>query len=903
MAVGARKNIRGHRIGNRHRLDVCKAVVTIAGVLALIGMDAFPAFAQKLVQNRITAPIRPAQMQVIHGTIHPMVAVAQDQGQMSGSTTIQGMSLAFRLSAAQQADLKNLLLQQQTKGSPMYHRWLKPGQFAARYGMSASDLAKASAWIQSQGFKIDDIPASADRIDFSGTAAQVDGAFHTQMHRYSLRGQTHWANSTEISLPQAIAGIALGVRHLNSFRPLPHLSKRPVHVARQRAAASFNPHYTLCLSATSPCPSGDTANFIAPSDSQTIYDVTGLYNNNITGTGQTMAVVGQTDIEQYKSDIANFRTLSGLNASNLPTQILVTIPPNNTSTGPATVSVGDLEEADIDVEWSGAVAKDATILYVTVGGNQSYSVFDSLVYAVQNPLVNNDTQFVPVISISYGGCEQIDISQAYIQYFEGVLEQANAQGQTVVASSGDDGSATCDDTDSANTAASKGLAVDYPASSQYVTGVGGTSFSGDLGDQSAYWNNDNNSDNGSALGYIPESVWNNTPTLAGLSHAGQLSASGGGVSVIFSKPSWQVGSGVPGDGMRDVPDVALAADPNHDGFVLCTEEKNNAGTALTGMSSCVYPVGSNQVPYFDANSDGYLYGGTSIAAPQIAAMITLWNQEAGNTGGVGNANPILYLAAQNTPGAFHDVTTGSNAVVCKQGSPNCISNGSGGYVMSCCNAGSGYDKATGLGSVDAAAMGVVWPAISTTTTNPTQPTFSMVPNSKTLSLTTGGSTNVTLVLTPNDGFTGTVALNCSNLPANTTCSFAPSASATLAPDTAQNVTLTLNNSASARLVAPHPFHRNWPMQAVFAGIFGLSLLGMGKKRRFPSRWASRWMTALLLAAGLMTATVLTACGGGSAGSSGGGGGTGPTSTTSTITVTGTSTNTSVADHIQLTITT
>ena len=128
---------------------------------------------------------------------------------------------------------------------------------------------------------------------------------------------------------------------------------------------------------------------------------------------------------------------------------------------------------------------------------------------------------------------------------------------------------------------------------------------------------------------------------------------------------------MPSDGKRDVPDISLAADPNHDGYVLCTQEVNSTGTAFTG-TSCAYPVGGSEVPYFDANESGYLYGGTSIAAPQLAAIFTLMNQQAGNTSGVGNANPILYQTVQTTPAAFHDVTTGSNAVVCIAGSPNCM---------------------------------------------------------------------------------------------------------------------------------------------------------------------------------------------------------------------------------------
>ncbi|MGO8719103.1 MAG: protease pro-enzyme activation domain-containing protein [Acidobacteriaceae bacterium] len=876
---------------------LCRVGISLGlGVIAtlLLGGTATPqASALEVVPSRIVGPIRSSQMQVMKGTVHPLVAVAQDQGQLSGSTPIENMSLVFRLSAAQQADLTNLLQEQQTKGSPMYHQWLKPGQFAARYGVSQQDLAKVAAWLRTQGFTVTAIPASADRINFSGTAAQVNAAFQTELHRYLVHGQQGWANSTDISLPQAIASVALGVEHLNTFRPLPHVVKRLVHETARSGGGAAGPHYTLSDG------NGSEVNFVAPSDAQTLYDVTGLYNSGFTGTGQTMAIVGQTDITQYESDIAHFRSLSGLDASNLPKQILV---PNS---GTAAVYVGDLEEADIDTEWSGAIAENATILYVTVGNNLNYDVFDSLDYAIQTPLINN-TQFVPVISISYGACEQAFAGSSAIQVLEQALEEASAQGQTVVASSGDSGSADCDLGTNSNgnpLAASNGLAVDYPGSSQYVTSAGGTSFSGDIGDQSKYWNSGNNADNGSVISYIPETTWNDTPNITGLNSSGTLSASGGGASSLFTKPSWQVGLNVPADGKRDVPDVSLAADPNHDGYVLCTQETNSAGSAFTGVSSCVYPVGGNEVPYFDANENGYLYGGTSIAAPQWAAMITLMNQQAGNTGGIGNANPILYQIAQETPAAFHDVTTGGNAVVCIAGSKNCNGNTGGYGVMSCCSAGTGYDMATGLGSVDAAALAAVWPRLTAVNGD-----FSLLLKPATVTVNPGGTATTELVLSPSgaggnsSGFTGTVDLTCSNLPAGVTCSFSNS-SVSLTPGTAQTVTLTMSATSSAAATSaarlsstPSRGDSRMPVRAAFAGVLGLALLGLGRKRKY---FPSRWMAVLLLVGGLMAAISLTACG---SGSSSGGGGGGGTPVMQTVTVTGTSGTTVASATIALTVT-
>jgi subtilase family serine protease len=407
------------------------ALLIVLGAL-MLGSLPSPAFAQHVLANRINGPIRTAQRQTIRGTVHPLVARSQDEGQLAGSTMIHGMSLVFRRSAAQEAELKNLLREQQTPGSPQYHQWLKPGQFAARFGMSDQDLAKAAEWLKSQGFQIDGIPASRDRVNFSGTAAQVDATFQANLHRYRHNGHARWANAMNIEVPDAIAPMTLRIAHLNTFRPRPQVARTPVHAPVRAMASGVRTHYTLQDQ------SGREINLLAPADIATIYDVNGLYNNGITGKGQAIAVAGQTDIVQYQSDIAHFRSLSGLDATNLPQQVVV---PNS---GPATVYPLDLEEADIDVEWAGAVAQDATIVYVTVGSNQSYSAFDSMEYAIQTPLLANGG-YVPIISISYGNCEQVFTTQE-IQGVEQFLEQAAAQGQTVLAASGDSGSADCDNT-------------------------------------------------------------------------------------------------------------------------------------------------------------------------------------------------------------------------------------------------------------------------------------------------------------------------------------------------------------------------------------------------------------------------------------------------------------------------
>ena len=364
---------------------------------------------------------------------------------------------------------------------------------------------------------------------------------------------------------------------------------------------------------------------------------------------------------------------------------------------------------------------------------------------------------------------------------------------------------------------------------------------------------------------------------------------------------------MPNDGKRDVPDVSLAADPSHDGYVLCTQEVNAAGTAFTGQSSCVYPVSSNQVPYFDASGSGYLYGGTSIAAPQWAAILSLMNQEAGNTGGAGNINPILYQTAQTTPGAFHDITTGSNAVVCVAGSPNCISNGAGGYVMSCCSAGTGYDMATGLGSVDAAALGAVWPKLTAVNGQ-----FSLVLKPNTVMGSPGRFGDDLGCTEPDQHGTGKFRIyghgefdmlepaGGSDLQLlECICQFGSGRGANCDADTECQLFGSSNNDREEQGV-PLPLDSGVPVRLAFAGILGFALLGLGRRRRY---FPSRWMAVLLLVGGLMAAIAITACSGGSAGTGGGGGGGGGgTPETQTVTVTGTSGTTVASTTVVVTVT-
>ena len=610
---------------------------------------------------RIRTEINSSEMSQLTSPQQPLARAEFDAGRMPSDVKVNGVSIVFKRSAAQQADLEALLAAQQDPSSAQYHQWLSPAQFAARFGMAQADLDKVQTWLQQQGFSIDSVARSRNMIRFSGTTRELEQAFQTEMHYYNIGGEKHFAPSKALSVPSAMAATIESVRNLSDFRP------RPMHVTTRNAFTSSQ--------------SGSV--FFGPGDIAVTYDMNPLYSAGVDGTGQSIAVIGQSAIQP--SDIENFQNAAGLPVKD---PISVIVPGSGSS---VVVSGGDEGESDIDVEWAGAVAKGATIDFVYTGNSSNFNAYDSLVYAI-------DEKIGTIISLSYGTCE----TALGTFTLESAFQQAAAQGQTILAASGDQGSTACsgDTQNGLTTTQQFALAVNYPASSPYVTGVGGTAISpaNSVSTNSTYWSGQGSSDTvTSAKTYIPEIVWNDNSTQYG------LSASGGGASALFSKPSWQTGvAGIPNDNKRDVPDVALYSSPNYPGYLFCTSDTSNwvqaSGTSPAQVASC-------NSGFRDATT-GYLTvaGGTSFAAPIFAGMIALINQKQEWTGGQGLANSTLYKLASNAGtygSAFHDVTSGNNN--CNVGSTYCGSTTTG------FSAGTGYDQVTGLGSVDLANLAGAWP--------------------------------------------------------------------------------------------------------------------------------------------------------------------------------------------------
>ncbi len=604
-------------------------------------------------QNRIAGPIDDTTRVILAGSVHPKAQPRYDQGLVDSSLQLPFVTLSMKPSAAQQADLDRLLEEQRDPSSSNYHHWLTPEQFGDRFGLAPDDYSAVVSWLGSHRLRIEKVARARNWVAFSGAARDIEVVFHTQIRGYLVDGQPHIANSTNVSIPAALRDIVSGIRGLDDFWRVP------------AAAVPDNTN-------------ASGVNQLAPDDWATIYDVSPLYAMGIDGTGQRIGILGASDMNQ--SYIDAFRSQFGLPPTQVEQHVV----------GPDPGITSSANEAALDIEWSGAVARGATIVYIYAANFNT---------AAQGAI---DQNLATILSESLGTCEPNAAAGNRL-----MAQQANAQGITWVASSGDSGPAQCDahgffGASGNSTVVSDGPAVGIPASFPEVTAVGGTEFN-EAGGQ--YWRSANTATGASAISYIPEMAWNETG-------AGGLLASGGGPSIFFSKPAWQAGPGVPADNARDIPDLSFSASGNHD-------------------------------PYMVVNSNGArATGGTSASAPSFAGVVALLNHYLVSNGfqaqpGLGNINPELYRMARTTTDVFHDITQGNNFVPCSAGSHGCV-NGSMGYA-----AAPGYDLATGLGSLDVYNFVTEWgpPAAETTVSLAASPS----------SITFGDSVQLTANITTTAG--------------------------------------------------------------------------------------------------------------------------------------------------------
>jgi len=721
--------------------------------------DSTPAAQAVAIPARITQAIDETQLVRLRGNVHPLARPEFDQGIVSDAVPMNRMLLLLQRSPDQEATLQQFMADQQTKDSPNFHKWLTPDQFGKQFGPADADIQTITDWLARQGFQNIKVGAGRTAIEFSGNVAQVRNAFHTEIHKFNVNGQSRQANAIDPQIPAALTPVVAGVVSLHNFPRRSFRHDGGIHTATREVPGK--PQFTT----TSGCGTNNAqpCYVVGPADFAKIYNVP----STLDGTGQQIAIVADSNINPQ--DVTDFRTLFGLSTN----------PPVITLNGPDPGKNADEGEAGIDVQIAGMVAQNATINLVVSEDTLTANGIDlSALYIVDNNIA-------PVMSESFGVCES-NLGTAGNQFFNALWEQAAAQGISVFVSSGDPGSAGCDDFTTARTATG-GLAVSGIASTPFSVAVGGTDFD-DVGTQisGGFWSSTNGTGRESAQGYIHEVPWNDScaaaatsatlntvcvnPTPSGLLN---IVAGSGGPSSIYAKPAWQSGiipDGIAaGDNHRYTPDVSLFASDGPQSlsfYPTCQADAITAGSP----PSCV-PDSGGHFSFLGA-------GGTSASSPAFAAIMALINQANGRQG---NPNPVLYKIAA-TAGqscnsstealtgstcAFNDVTKGNNSVPCAGNSTNCSSKttGTNGVLVSPASAttpawttAAGYDLATGLGSVNVANLATQWP-LATGTFHATTTTLTVNGGTSTVTITHGTAVTANVTVTSTSGTpTGDVAL-------------------------------------------------------------------------------------------------------------------------------------------------
>jgi len=630
-----------------------RIVKSLVPALLLASLFSSPSYA--VSPDRIASTIDPKNKVVLKGHVSPMARPQFDEGPVESSRTMR-VTMLFMPSAQQQAALDKLIAQQQDSASPNYHQWITAEQFGQRFGMSHSDIDKVSARLLAQGFKLTYVAHGKDYLSFEGDAGQVERAFQTELHNFNVNGKMHFANVKAPAIPAALKGVVGGFRGLHDFTPHPMMKQHP----------AFSVTVT-----------GGFFTVLAPGDLATIYNINPLYQaaTPIDGTGQSVVIAGQTDV--YLADLNFFRsafglsTISGCTLDSTQTILhagacssgnLQIVWPG----GDPGVSSGDLGESDLDIETVSGIARKAKIIFVSSLAS-SGGVDTSANYAIDN-------QLAPVISYSYGLCEAFATAPGIVAS-EVEFKKASALGISFFASSGDAGAATCDG-DNGTFPAILGPSVSYPASSPEVTAVGGTEFDETGG---TYWNS-TNTNNSSAIKYIPELAWNDTTLVGNLDGTGggaSNCAFGTGLTTVsgfqfelckappnggFTKPSYQSGVTI-SDSVRDVPDFSFSASNANDPYIVCTAQSEVGGT--TSTSTCHTSITDALLTWNSA------FGGTSASTPVAAGMAALLNQYLG-ANGLGNISPELYKLYSSNPSAFHDINTGTSGTGTNDTSDNIV---------------------------------------------------------------------------------------------------------------------------------------------------------------------------------------------------------------------------------------
>jgi subtilase family serine protease len=683
---------------------------SIAAALAGTSVLAQPAAASNLVTAadtseapRITQTINNQLASQLSKTHLKFVEAIAPARQLADSFKMNHLQLVLNPSAARQAALTSLIADQHNPKSSRFQKWVTPEQFGESYGVVDSDIAAVTSWLKAQGFSVNNIYTNKTQIDFSGTVAQVKAAFHTQENIYDLGNggqadEQHIANASDISVPVALKDVVAGVMGLSDFHP--KAVNRPIKGARwdatkkslvltpPKASGKGNgKSQAISVGYSGLNPQG-AIRVLVPNDLATMYGITTIRANGVTGKGVTIAVV--EDNSMIPADWTNFTSTFNLTKFGGTFNQFQPAPSsgaNNCYDPNVEYGAGqDDVETLQDAEWSSAIAPGANIVVASCAdqyendGNYYYATsnFFGGVFIAATNLINEASGRPDIISASY----------AYGEYFTDgssktaidlMWAQADAEGISVFVSTGNSGSnPSFDNSFISGQQGNTTIDANSLATSPNDTGVGGTDLADILdGTTSKYFAATPSAVGGSALSYVPEIPWNEscgngvaatslgyTSTVdfcnAALAYAQKppttptdlqyyintwdiSEAGSGGPSSVDRKPAWQRQVyNAASDQSRDLPDVALFAGSfGNDtyaavcaSFYVCTPDFT-AGTPT------------------NPNPSGVGLSDTSLASPMFAGIQALIDQGLAARGlpqDQGNAAPTLYALAANEYG-------------------------------------------------------------------------------------------------------------------------------------------------------------------------------------------------------------------------------------------------------------
>jgi subtilase family serine protease len=604
-----------------------------------------------------------AQTVMMDGTIAPEATTATSVGVLDPQRVL---TLDICFAPRNQDQLNQLLAGQIDPHSPNYHKWITSEEYLRRFGPTDADFDMVKHWLTKSGFHIAGGTRAEGFIRFSGAVATVENAFKTEIDDF---GDEKFANVTEPSLPPELAGKVadiLGMQNLGRLERAYKMSPRMAHAA-SAAAIQQSKRSKHNFGAQFYAGSSLGYTFAAP-DFYVNYDETPLLNDGITGNNGSdcIGIFARTDVyaepqpgysscaEQENSSsfdciIADYFNFFSQYTSESTVPSLSADFSGETNPG---IVAGPDGEAYLDIEWAHVVAPGAPlVLYVTNPGNFSLTTYEQELSGGLAAMVSENR--CGALNFSYKTCG--NPKNFFTSTLTNLFNQAQSQGQSVFVAAGDNGADTC----------GKGVRnINELSANPLTTSVGGTGFDAGYGSD------------GFTTGYnSPEFAWNDSDPNDS-STWGQNVTTGGGASAVYAKPAWQLGlAGATNDNHRDVPDVAMIADPDNPG-VLITEDTDNNGSAANTESVVII-------------------GGTSLASPVWAGISRLLQQANGGER-LGSLNPRIYqmgLAGQAANG-FHDLTEGNNNYISLiKNKPVTVD----GYF-----AGPGYDLVTGWGTVDIA---------------------------------------------------------------------------------------------------------------------------------------------------------------------------------------------------------